>query len=115
MQVGVQINRGGQKYFINSERQQILDLLISTYEQAVHINNELKLRETELEYSNRMLNGFGNIVAGLNHAITEREVAEAALERALELPGIQAGWISPVSYTHLRAHETRHDLVCRLL
>src|SRR5450756_3038229 len=23
--------------------------------------------------------------------------------------------LSPVSYTHLRAHETRHDLVCRLL
>src|SRR5428012_21466 len=23
--------------------------------------------------------------------------------------------ISPVSYTHLRAHGTRHDLVCRLL
>ena len=94
MQVGVEINLGGQKYFINSERQQILDLLISTYEQAVHINTELKQRETELEYSNHVLNGFGNIVAGLNHAITEREVAEAALERALELPGIQAGWIS---------------------
>src|SRR5450759_3768064 len=24
-------------------------------------------------------------------------------------------WACPVSYTHLRAHETRHDLVCRLL
>src|SRR5450756_2861987 len=24
-------------------------------------------------------------------------------------------WIIAVSYTHLRAHETRHDLVCRLL
>ncbi|CZR83236.1 hypothetical protein CDFC105_43948 [Clostridioides difficile] len=23
--------------------------------------------------------------------------------------------LGPVSYTHLRAHETRHDLVCRLL
>src|SRR5665648_1195804 len=23
--------------------------------------------------------------------------------------------VIPVSYTHLRAHETRHDLVCRLL
>ena len=23
--------------------------------------------------------------------------------------------MNPVSYTHLRAHETRHDLVCRLL
>lgn len=94
MQVGVEINLGGQKYFINSERQQILDLLISTYEQAVHINNELKLRETELEHSNQVLNGLGNIAAGLNHALTEREVAEVALERALELPEIQAGWIS---------------------
>src|SRR5450756_1058605 len=25
------------------------------------------------------------------------------------------GFQTPVSYTHLRAHETRHDLVCRLL
>src|SRR5659263_699029 len=24
-------------------------------------------------------------------------------------------WYVSVSYTHLRAHETRHDLVCRLL
>src|SRR5665648_153411 len=24
-------------------------------------------------------------------------------------------WFNSVSYTHLRAHETRHDLVCRLL
>src|SRR5450756_760127 len=23
--------------------------------------------------------------------------------------------VEPVSYTHLRAHETRHDIVCRLL
>src|SRR5450756_2676695 len=30
------------------------------------------------------------------------------------LSGVQA-WSSTVSYTHLRAHETRHDLVCRLL
>ena len=94
MQVGVEINLGGQKFFINSERQQILDLLISTYEQAVHLNYELKLRETELEYSNHVLQGFGNIVSGLNHATTEREVAEMALERAMELPRIQAGWIS---------------------
>src|SRR5665648_1143444 len=25
------------------------------------------------------------------------------------------GGVTTVSYTHLRAHETRHDLVCRLL
>ena len=32
-------------------------------------------------------------------------------------PELLISLISPksVSYTHLRAHETRHDLVCRLL
>src|SRR5450756_2881881 len=30
-------------------------------------------------------------------------------------PGATAATVNPVSYTHLRAHETRHDLVCRLL
>jgi len=94
MRMGIEIKLGGQKYFITAERQQILDLLISTYEQAIHINNELKLRETELEHSNQVLNGLLNIAMGLNYANTEREVAEMALERALELPGIQAGWIS---------------------
>ena len=30
-------------------------------------------------------------------------------------PDINMDGAKPVSYTHLRAHETRHDLVCRLL
>src|SRR5665648_602088 len=34
---------------------------------------------------------------------------------ALEAAGEQAREATAVSYTHLRAHETRHDLVCRLL
>src|SRR5665648_382469 len=29
--------------------------------------------------------------------------------------GLYLLWYGAVSYTHLRAHETRHDLVCRLL
>src|SRR5450756_2533148 len=38
----------------------------------------------------------------------------------LDFPGFDhgkgiKGSLRPVSYTHLRAHETRHDLVCRLL
>src|SRR5450756_2966318 len=44
----------------------------------------------------------------LNRALFYMEQAEkTAMEQV-------AGSI-PVSYTHLRAHETRHDLVCRLL
>ena len=33
----------------------------------------------------------------------------------MHVPGLRAVWISSVSYTHLRAHETVLDLVCRLL
>ena len=94
MQMGMEIKLGGQKHFISSERQQILDLLISTYEQAVEINSELKQREKELAHSNEVLNALYRIAECLNQAGSEREVAETVLERALELPGIQAGWIS---------------------
>jgi len=94
MQLGVEIELGGHKHFITSERQQILDLLISTYEQAVEINRDLAQREKELAHSNQVLLGLKRIAEGLNRAVSEREVAETALERALELPGVRAGWIS---------------------
>src|SRR5450756_1627825 len=53
-----------------------------------------------------------------------RAKGEAFLARAAELTERIDGrriereariYDEPVSYTHLRAHETRHDLVCRLL
>lgn len=94
MRMGVEITLAGQTHFITAERQQILDLLISTYEQAVNINDELKTREKDLAHSNQVLSGLYRIAAGLNQAGSEREVVELALERAMGLPGIQAGWIS---------------------
>src|SRR5450756_2995564 len=51
-------------------------------------------------------NGYSTITPcnlGLNDLAMR---AEAAAKKAGAMP---------VSYTHLRAHETRHDLVCRLL
>src|SRR5450756_880089 len=47
------------------------------------------------------------------HLRVEGERLEAVAEEVAELP--QVDYVSTVSYTHLRAHETRHDLVCRLL
>jgi PAS domain S-box-containing protein len=94
MQMALEINLGGKKHVINAERQQILDLLVSTYEQAVQINGELRQREKELAHSNQVLQGLNRIAEGINSAVSEREVAEIALRHALELPGIQAGWIA---------------------
>ncbi len=45
---GISLYLGEQKHFINAGRQQILDLLISTYEQAVQVNSELQARERQV-------------------------------------------------------------------
>ena len=44
-------------------------------------------------------------------------VSVVSAQKPYDDPGVDydAAHIVPVSYTHLRAHETRHDLVCRLL
>jgi DNA-binding response OmpR family regulator len=105
MKVGIEINLGGQRHFISAERQQILDLLISTFEQAVHLNRELAEREGALEHSNQVLHGLYRVTEGLNRILDKREVAETVLERAMELPGVRAGWIT------LREGETGFRLV----
>jgi two-component system cell cycle sensor histidine kinase/response regulator CckA len=46
--MGLDIFFDGQKYFINSERRQILDLLLSTYEGAIQKSGELELANREL-------------------------------------------------------------------
>ena len=94
MQMALEIDIGGKKHFISAERQQMLDLLVSTYEQAVQVNGELRAREKELAHSNQVLQGLNRISEALNSAVSEREVTEVALRHALELPGIHAGWIS---------------------
>ncbi|TAN70409.1 MAG: response regulator [Methylobacter sp.] len=93
MQLGVEIDLSGHKHFITAERQQILDLLISTYEQAVQVNNELIQRDKALQDNNQVLSGLYRIADGLNQADSEHKVAKIAIERTMELPGIQAGWI----------------------
>ena len=48
------------------------------------------------------------IMAGMAATLTEKDIQELAKFYSSQRPG-------PVSYTHLRAHETVLDLVCRLL
>ncbi len=55
LQVGVQVHFGGQSHFITAEKQQILDLLISTYEGAVQINEELEAKQRELQEAKETL------------------------------------------------------------
>jgi PAS domain S-box-containing protein len=92
VQSGVHILLGDQRHFITADRQQILDLLISTYEEAVHLNEDLKAKGQQLADSNRALAGLYRIAKVLNRATSQQEVLEHVLDEAMELPGVQAGW-----------------------
>lgn len=93
LQVGVEIEIGGQRHFINAERQQVLDLLISTYEEAVRLQDGLLQRERSLQRSYDSLNALYTLAETLNEARTPAEVAERALGRCLALPGVRGGWL----------------------
>src|SRR3990172_2840378 len=80
LEIGIEILFAGQKYFINSERRQILDLLLSTYEETVRINEGLSAKQKELARANEVLNGLYRITKEINRCTSVQEVAEKALE-----------------------------------
>ncbi|HEX5842173.1 MAG TPA: EAL domain-containing protein [Pseudomonas sp.] len=93
VQMGVEVMLEGERHFITAGRQQILDLLISTYEQGVRLNNELQSKHDELARSNSLLNCLFHFTSGLTDAKTERHVIDAALQRILQFPEAVAAWL----------------------
>ena len=88
VQLGMQISLGGQTHFITAERQQIFDLLISTYEEAIQMAEQLKAQQERIAHSYQSLEGLYKIAEALNPALTEQAVGELALERLLDFPGV---------------------------
>jgi PAS domain S-box-containing protein len=94
VQLGMRINLGGQTHFITAERQQIFDLLISTYEEAIQMTEELKAQQERIARSYQSLRGLYQIAEALNPALTERAIADGALDGVLEFPGVEAACVS---------------------
>jgi|GEM_PF-1008973 len=89
MQMGLEILFRGKKYFITSERQQILDLLLSSYEAAVSKSHELSKAQKELEELNEQLEEkIKEKTASLRSEMEERKRAEAQLLQAQKMEAI---------------------------
>jgi len=85
LDVSLPIQLGGKTHYITSGPQQILDLLISTYEDAIRINGELSEKQAELT---RLAEGLERKVeertAALRAEIAERKMAEEQLRESEE-------------------------------
>jgi PAS domain S-box-containing protein len=93
VQLGMQVNLGGQTHFITAERQQIFDLLISTYEEAINLTEQLRSQQARIAHSYQALEGLYRVAEGLNPVLSEQGVAELALDRVLDLPGVSGASI----------------------
>ena len=81
-QMGVEIFFAGQKFFITSDRLQILNLLLSTYEAAVQRNRELAATRDELRQLNEHLEAkVKERTAELEAEVQERRRAEEEVQR----------------------------------
>ncbi|MFS2218099.1 EAL domain-containing protein, partial [Telluria sp. Tellsp104] len=89
VQLGMKINLGGQTHFITAERQQIFDLLISTYEEAIHMTEQLRAQQERIAHSYQSLEGLYRVAEAINPVLSEQDVAE----RALDLPGVTGATI----------------------
>src|SRR6266436_3507771 len=70
--LGAEIYLGGQRYFITSERQQILDLLFSTFMDAVRMNADLEEKQRALLRMAGALEGKVEDLAAANRELEKR-------------------------------------------
>ncbi|MCD6116034.1 response regulator [bacterium] len=76
-EMGIEIIFAGQKHFITSDRMQILDLLFSTFENAVQRNQELEETNKELRRAIETIETINEVTGKLNRMLMPEDVARA--------------------------------------
>jgi two-component system, cell cycle sensor histidine kinase and response regulator CckA len=83
--LGLEIFFGGRKHYINSDRLQILNLLISTYDNAVRVNQKLVASQAYLEKMNSELESMvTERTKALSAEVEEHHATMAALRSSEE-------------------------------
>jgi DNA-binding response OmpR family regulator len=87
VRVGLEIMFGGKRRFITADQQQMLTLLISTYEEAVRKNAELAKTQNMYKLLNERLEDIvEERTAALTNEVAERKQAEAKAEVLARFP-----------------------------
>ncbi|MBN2414465.1 response regulator [bacterium] len=76
-EMGIEIIFAGQKHFITSDRMQILDLLFSTFENAVQRNQELEATNKKLRKAFETIETINDVSQKLNRMLMPEDVADA--------------------------------------
>jgi len=105
-QMGLEIYFRDKKYFINSDRLQILNLLLSTYETAIQKNQELRNVTEDLALVNRQLEGSMTELDFQNHDLErlnrefqqQKEAAETAKRQALAATRAKSDFLANMSH-----------------
>ena len=106
VRMGLEIFFRGKKYFINSDRLQILNLLLSTYENAIQKNHELADATEELALLNEQLQENMAELESLNQKLLrvneelqqQREVAEEARRQAIAANRAKSDFLANMSH-----------------
>jgi signal transduction histidine kinase len=89
---GIKVYLAGQTHVVDSEPQQILDLLVSTYEQAVSVNEDLQARESQISELNARLARRADELEQINAEIARKNLD---LQRA---SGMKSEFVANMSH-----------------
>lgn len=88
-QLGLEIYLGGERHFITSGKEQILDLLVSSYEEAVKVTAECRRREHEVS---RLNDDLQQRAAALEEANIELDSFNHTVSHDLRTPLLLIDW-----------------------
>jgi signal transduction histidine kinase/CheY-like chemotaxis protein len=91
---GIKIERLGRHHLVTADREQILNLLLSTHDYAIALGERLDAHRDELARSSSVLDALCSLATELNRCRTQLEVGRCALNATMRIPGVGATWLN---------------------
>lgn len=97
MEVGIEIEFNNERHFITADRQQILDLLISTYHEAVYINKSLTKSSDRLQAKIEMQQQQLFFANQLQASKVKNDIYSAISDFTTQIEGVHSSWLTTMN------------------